>query len=83
MANPHEEITRNFGFVKEDFKNLERKLNKLCELNLDILEKLGIINDTINNISRDNRENYVYTPVLKKRTKRFTLAPMIHHSDIL
>lgn len=84
-----EEISRNFMFLREDHKNLERRINVLCEKNLILLEKMGLLEVTpppsepdIDNLRRQDSK-ILYTPWLKRMKYKQGLNKIEEGKDII
>lgn len=63
-----EEISRHFTFLNADHKNLEEKINILCEKNLMILDRLGCLDEEEIKDSEDSIPSaQIYTPLIKRQ----------------
>lgn len=73
----HEEVSRHFVFLREDYRNLEAKLNILAESNLVLLDQLGIISDFDDsqmNSFMGGAKSPMYSP-MAKRVRYKTASP--------
>ena len=86
--NIEEEISRHFTFLRDDHKHLEERVDELCGANLDLLDKIGIVQEELEIIGSDKSvecsEKYLYTPWLKRRKyKRKNAGEAKRESDCL
>lgn len=80
----YEEISRHFVFLREDYKQLENKLNALSESNLKLLDQLGLL-DEENEISHNiigEMKSPIYSPYNKRKNYR-KASPRKHSEGIL
>jgi len=63
-----EEVSRHFVFLREDYKNLENKLNVLADANLNLLKQMGLLDDSQQNslLNINETKSPRYSPMMKR-----------------
>ena len=72
-----EEVSRHFTFLREDYKNLENKMNILADANLNLLKQLGLLDESQQNSLLDIKEGRSprYSPMMKRMRYKTASSP--------